>query len=382
MKPAPLEASIDDNLVADVPVGAYLSGGLDSSLIAALAAARKPPGTMHTFSAGFGDERVDELPFARLVSKALGTIHHEVEVRPGDFEHQWRTLSWHRDAPLSEPADVAVYQLARAASEHVKVVLSGEGADEVFAGYPKHRMARVSGIAWPSPVRAGFDAVQRNLPHQMSRARIALRALSAPTPGERFEAWFSPFTERERIALLGHDRILAQTGSAIGPGSPLRRMLSADCGPWLADNLLERGDRMTMAASIELRPPFLDHRLVELGLSLPDRVKLRNGHGKWILREVARDLLPGAILERPKVGFRVPLDRWFRDQLRDLAWDLLLARGSFVTNVFDRREVERLLVRHEHLRSDENIRIWTLLSLEIWHGVMFDVQKTVQRVPS
>ena len=367
-----LDASVQDNLVADVPVGAYLSGGLDSSLVAALASKHVEPGTMHTFSAGFGDTRADELPFARQVSSALGTIHHEVEVRASDFQDHWHSLTWHRDAPLSEPADVAVFQLASKASEHVKVVLSGEGADEVFAGYPKHRMARVSALQRPAFVGSGLDQMQRRLPQKLARARIAVRALSADTPEERLVAWFAPFTRSERIALLG--RQIPMRGPQIpdsGLGA-LRRMLTADCGPWLADNLLERGDRMTMAASVELRPPFLDHRLVELGLSLPDRLKIRRGSTKWVERQVARSLLPAEILERPKVGFRVPLDRWFREGLRSYAWDVLTDRDSFVAQVFDRDEVELLLTRHDRGRSDESNRIWTLLSLEVWHQATFN----------
>jgi len=365
---AALDASLDDNLVADVPVGSYLSGGLDSSMVAALAARRGGAGALHTFSAGFGDARMDETPYARQVAARIGSVHHDVAVGAEDFAEEWRRLTWHRDAPLSEPADVAVHRLARAASEHVKVVLSGEGADEVFAGYPKHRMARLSQLPVPGPGRAGLDLAQRALPARFRRARIALRSLSAPTAAERMETWFAPFTPSERAALLG-------TAPATGPepapaaGSPLRRMLLADCGNWLSDNLLERGDRMTMAASVELRPPFLDHRLVELGFALPDRVKLRKGVGKWILREIARPLVPAEIIERPKSGFRVPLDAWFRTSLRDMAWDLLSSPTSFVNEVFDPAQVRQLLERHDQGRADEDIRIWTLLSLEIWHDV-------------
>ncbi len=372
-----LEASVQDNLVADVPVGAYLSGGLDSSLIAALAAGRREPGTLHTFSAGFGDHRADELPFARTVSAALGTIHHEVHVRGADFQNHWRDLTWHRDAPLSEPADFAVHQLAVAASEHVKVVLSGEGADEVFAGYPKHRMAAVSAFAWPRPARAGFDFLQERLPARLARARIALRALSATTPDDRLVAWFSPFTRSERSDLLGRQVPVRSHPTPTGDMTPLRRMLLSDCGPWLADNLLERGDRMTMAASVELRPPFLDHRLVELGLALPDRVKIRRGRTKWIERQVAAELLPPEILDRPKVGFRVPLDRWFREDLRTYAWDVLTDPGAFVSQVFDRSQVESLLTRHDRGRADESNRIWTLLSLEVWHDATFGTDRSV-----
>lgn len=364
---AALSEAIDANLVADVPVGAYLSGGLDSSLVVALTAARGAVARLHTFSAGFGDARHDELPHARAVSDAVGTVHHEVVVRAAEFESHWRRLTWHRDAPLSEPADVAVNQLAVAASDHVKVVLSGEGADEVFGGYPKHRFATVTGLPLPAPLRWGFDRLERTVPPSMGRARMGLRALSAASPAERMEAWFAPFTRTERTRLLGS---AAPEWSGVQPAegvTSLRTMLEADCGAWLSDNLLERGDRMSMAASIELRPPFLDHRVIELGLSLPDRMKVRRGTGKWVLRELARSRLPSVIIDRPKVGFRVPLDRWFRDGMRSFAWDTLTAAGSFSSQVFDAAEVVRLLERHDRSRADESIRIWTLLGLEIWH---------------
>jgi asparagine synthase (glutamine-hydrolysing) len=180
------------------------------------------------------------------------------------------------------------------------------------------------------------------------------------------DGWFAPFTAAEREALL-RGRTGRPSAPARHAGDPLRRMLLSDCGPWLADNLLERGDRMTMAASLELRPPFLDHRLVELAFRLPSRVKVRGATGKWVLRRVAADLLPEPVLRRPKLGFRVPLDAWFRGGLRELAWDRLLAPSSFVTTVFDRAAVARLLERHEQGRADEDIRIWTLLGLEVWH---------------
>lgn len=361
-----LGRAVDANLVADVPVGAYLSGGLDSSLITALTAERVGRGSLHTFSAGFGDERLDETSFASLVADRLGTLHHQVDVRPDDFAAHWEDLTWHRDAPLSEPADVAVYLLARAASEHVKVVLSGEGADEVFAGYPKYRLAGLSAAPWPAPARRVFSAAEDVLPGRLRRGRIALRAMSAPTVRERFEAWFSPFTAEERARLLGPSTGRPTPDPVPDDGSALHRMLVADCGPWLADNLLERGDRMTMAASVELRPPFLDHHVVELGLAMPDRVKLRRGTGKTVVRSVAADRLPPSVLTRPKSGFRVPLDRWFRGGLRDLARDLLLAPDSVAGTVLERPEVQRLLDRHEAGGSDESIRIWTLVGLEVW----------------
>jgi asparagine synthase (glutamine-hydrolysing) len=190
--------------------------------------------------------------------------------------------------------------------------------------------------------------------------------MAAPDEPARLEAWFAPFTAEERERLLPVHR---PAGAAIprAAGDPIRRMLYADCHAWLADNLLERGDRMSMAASLELRPPFLDHELVELAFGLPSNVKLRGGTTKWVVKEVARDLLPADIVDRPKVGFRVPLRAWFRGSLRDMAHDRLLDSSSFVAQVFDKSEVRALLESHTGGRRNEEIRIWTLLCLEVWH---------------
>jgi asparagine synthase (glutamine-hydrolysing) len=365
-----LTASVEQNLVADVPVGAYLSGGVDSSLIVALMAERAGPEAIHTFSAGFGDPKLDEVDHARRVSAQLGTTHHEVTVTPDDFERLWPVLTWHRDAPISEPADVAVFRLAELARQHVKVVLSGEGSDELFAGYPKYRFARAATSVDLVPARVRREAIaalQLRLPERLDRARTALRALGAPDEVARLEAWFAPFTAAERTALLRSVDRVPGADIAIGQGDAVRRMLFADCHTWLADNLLERGDRMSMAASLELRPPFLDHELVELAFSLPSNVKLRHGTTKWVVKEVARSLLPPDIVDRPKAGFRVPLGAWFRGSLRDMARDRLLGHDSFVSDVFDRGAVASLLDAHESGQRNEGIRIWTLLCLEVWY---------------
>ena len=365
-----LRASVERNLVADVPVGSYLSGGVDSSLIVALMTELVGSEKVHTFSAGFADPEFDEVHHALRVSEHLGTIHHEVTVTTDDFERLWPRLTWHRDAPISEPADIAVFRLAELARQHVKVVLSGEGSDELFAGYPKYRFARMGALAGavPSVLRAGLiDQVERRLPPRLRRARVALRALRGASEAERLEGWFAPFTSTERNALLNSvDRRPGQD-IPIGRGDPVRRMLFADCHAWLADNLLERGDRMSMAASLELRPPFLDHKVVELAFSLPSDVKLRKGVTKWVVKEVARSMLPSEIVDRPKAGFRVPIATWLRGSMRDMAYDRLLAPHSFVTEAFNRKVIQQLLESHASGQRNEDIRIWTLLCLEVWH---------------
>jgi asparagine synthase (glutamine-hydrolysing) len=195
-----------------------------------------------------------------------------------------------------------------------------------------------------------------------------VRALGASDGEERLRSWFAPFTHDERARLLGADVAHGQPQvMARAPSAPLERMLFLDTHSWLADNLLERGDRMSMAASLELRPPFLDHRLVELACNLPASAKLRRGTGKWVVRSIAGRHLPRATARRRKAGFRVPLDAWFRGGLRDMAWDVLGSRSAFVAEVLDPFEIRAMLLRHEHGQADEAIRIWTLLGLEVWY---------------
>lgn len=367
--------AVDDAMVADVPVGAYLSGGVDSSLIVSTAARLHPDRPLHTFAAGFGDPRDDELPWARRVSAHIGTRHHEVNIDAQDFDGLWPKLTWHRDEPLSQPADIAVFRLAQAAREIVTVVLSGEGGDELFAGYPKHAVARPAALLAAAPLRLRRPlarAVESRLPQQLARHRIALRVLAEADRAEQHRAWFAPFSSDERRRLLVDLPRRATTDDLLDhPDDPLQDMLRRDLVWWLPDNLLERGDRMSMAASLELRPPLLDHRLVELAFRLPSGYKVRRGTTKWVLKEVARRSLPDEVVDRRKVGFRVPLDAWFRGGLRDSVRDRLTGTGSFVASVVDRDAIASLLARHESGRFNEESRIFTLMSLEVWHETFF-----------
>jgi asparagine synthase (glutamine-hydrolysing) len=369
-----LRRAVTRNLVADVPVGAYLSGGIDSSLVVSLIRELKPDTPLHTFSASFGDPRHDESRFASLVAATKGTRHHHVAVGASDFIELWPYLSWHRDGPISEASDVAVFRLAQLASSHVKVVLSGEGSDELFGGYPKHRLAGLTariGVL-PSHIRGPvLRKTEQRLRRHLGRSRIALRALAERDVDDRMETWFAPFTRRERERLLGGAEEHCRKLSFPPRGDPLGCMLAADIDGWLVDNLLERGDRMTMAASLELRPPFLDLDLVEWALSVPSRFKIRNREGKWLVRQLGLTYLPEEIVRRRKIGFRVPLDRWFREDLAGVVQRALLGERSFVATELDRREVEKLVTRHLTGRANEELRVWTLLSLEVWHRVTY-----------
>jgi asparagine synthase (glutamine-hydrolysing) len=214
---------------------------------------------------------------------------------------------------------------------------------------------------------------------RLARARIAVRAAGAVDREEQFRTWFAPFTKRERESLLGSLPRRVGGVSTKRHGDVIRQMLLADLESWLPDNLLERGDRMSMAASLELRPPLLDHRLVELAFRLPSNVKVRGGTTKWVLKEVARRYIPAEVVDRRKVGFRVPLESWFRSDLRDSMWDRLTGADSFVAQNFDRNAVRELLTRHESGQFNEESRIWTLMSLEIWHETFFGAGSLVPR---
>ncbi|MCW1960317.1 MAG: asparagine synthase (glutamine-hydrolyzing) [Mycobacterium sp.] len=363
-----LRSSVREALVADVPVGVYLSGGVDSSLLTAMTRRENPDQVLHTFGASFNDERYDENSWARKVAGLAGTTHHEVVVTAEDFMSNWSKLSWHRDGPLSEPADVAIYRLAQLAREQVKVVLSGEGSDELFGGYPKYAFAAATRWLGALPSGGLLSRLERSLPADKAKLRIAVRALAERGHDERMRGWFAPFNHAERRQLVGRPAARpTPIAYRTGRGDSLRRMLYGDTCVWLADNLLERGDRMSMAASLETRPPFLDYRLVELAFDLPSSVKTRGRTTKWVLKEVARRYLPDDVVDRPKIGFKVPLDRWFRHGLRDMAYDLLTGPSSYVGATFDPGVVASLLSDHSSGVRDEESRIWTLLSLEVWH---------------
>lgn len=368
-----LDEAVRLQMVSDVPFGAFLSGGIDSSTIVALMSRHNS--TVKTFSVGFREDRYSELPYAAEVARHFGTQHHEIVVSHLDVVERLARLVAYRDAPVSEPSDVPIHMLACEAARSVKMVLTGEGGDELLGGYPKHIAERVAqGFQLlPGPLRCRLiEPLAHALPYDFHRIKTAVTNLNIEDWRERYVRWFGALNHTERDQLT----VLRLNGSASVDGPPfdsdprasaLRRMLYFDQTSWLPDNLLERADRMTMAASIEARVPFLDHELAAYVSSLPDRYRVRLLRGKWILREAGKQLVPERILKRPKVGFRVPINLWLRGRMREYLLDHLQSASSLTRVYYDTRVLDRVLAEHLDGRQNHEKLLWTLLNLEIWH---------------
>ncbi len=365
--------AVERRLMGEVPVGVFLSGGIDSSAVA-WAMSRATGGTpLRSYAVGFpGEGEGGELGYARLVAQALGTEHHEVLLTPKAFEAFLPRLVWHLDEPVGDSACVPLFHLAEAAKPDVTVVLSGEGSDEILAGY---------GIYWR--MLALEQAQRLGKPGSAALGWLA-RALG-PGKASRYLRWASlPLEQRYRgvsVALdpelrrrlFGEERASADAEAewqaiwaASAGRSPLSRLLHADLKTWLPDDLLVKADKMTMASAVELRVPFLDHRLVELAAALPDAWKLRGTTGKWLLRRAMAGKLPRVVLERPKRGFPVPFSPWLRGPLHAFARERLLASRS-VFAAADRKALEGILDEHRDGRRDHGEALWALLVYELWH---------------
>jgi len=372
-----LRESIRLRLIADVPLGVFLSGGTDSSAVVAFMAALGAQ-PLRTFSVGFEEPEYSELPFARRVAQRYHTQHHELVVRPQDLSEELGRLVAFRDEPVAEPTDVALYRMARLASERVKVVLAGEGGDELFAGYPKYAADRLAGLVSALPQEV-TRALVRWLPYRQRRAQLALEALSIRDEAERSATWFASFSREEREALFAPEflaqvdvahpaRLFEQHLEKVRDRSPLKRMLYADLKIWLPDNLLLRGDQMTMAASIEERVPFLDHKLVEVAARLPSRMLAHGFRTKVLLKQALRPYLPAETLRRRKVGFTVPIGPWFRKALKSLVADLVLAPEAQARGYFNREAMQRFVREHFDGVRDRQKQLWALVNFELWRG--------------
>src|SRR5438067_8652812 len=371
---ARLKDATEARLMADVPVGVFLSGGLDSSAIAAQMLdlrRERGEGGVKSFSVGYlADDGSSELDQARRVAKALGTEHREVLVTAKDFQRFLPDLVWHMDEPVADAACVPLYYLSKRAREEVVVVLSGEGADELLAGYPIYRtMLWMEQLRAASPLAAVALAFVRH-----PKARKYLRWATLPLE-QRYRGVSVAFTDDEKARLTGlparrvSERLvqrLAQEWAETEGLPPLERMLELDRRVWLPDDLLVKADKMTMAASQELRVPFLDHRLIEWAAGLPQHLKLRGGVGKWLLRQAARERLPAECTAPGKRGFTVPVSNWFRKQLHAEVRDALLSSDSLSRTRFGEKAVRRLLDDHLQGKSDRKEELYSLWVLELW----------------
>jgi asparagine synthase (glutamine-hydrolysing) len=384
-----LEESVRLRLIADVPLGAFLSGGVDSSSVVATMA-RLNSGPVKTFSIGFPDKDYDETQYARQVARQFGTDHHELVVDPnvlGVIDD----LAWYLDEPFGDSSAIPTYMVSKLAAEHVTVVLSGDGGDELFAGYDRYtkeqkerKMARI-----PSPVRkiAGFAGSMMN---EGMKGRNFLRHLALDGADRYFDANIL-FKEAQKVALFepeAYERIHRDD-----PRSQWRAVVENDKIHWLSslqymdtknylpNDILTKVDRMSMAHSIEARVPLIDHKLVEFAATIPPELKLKGNTTKYILKKAMEGILPNEILYRPKRGFAIPLGRWFRGQLSMYVRDLLLSRKSLERGLFRKSYIERLIEMNDRGRSLD-LQLWTLITFELWCRRFIDESAFCRSMPA
>ncbi len=372
-------AAVRKRLVADVPLGALLSGGIDSSVVVA-AMAHESAEPVRTFSVGFPEARYDERPYARAVAERFGTIHEELLVEP-DAAALLPRLADAYDEPFGDSSALPTFLVCEHARRFVTVALAGDGGDEVFGGYERYRAhalaARLDhvpgGVA--SAAARSLRVVRSARTEPRSAAFRAARFLDTIglEPAERYGQLMQVFPLELRRSLWtdeAHNRLgqLATAGSLLGPprAAGITGLQLTDVETYLPDDLLYKADIASMANSLELRAPFLDHHLAELALGLPDHLRLDGSTGKVALRRAFAADLPPEILERGKAGFGVPVARWFRGELRDLAGDVLLGTAARNRGQFRPEAVEALLSEHTEGSADHGARIWALIMLELW----------------
>lgn len=377
-----VEAVLDDSvkrcLDADVPVGVFLSGGVDSSLVAALAS-RHNPG-LQSFSVGFEEAKWNELDYARVVAKHLGLEHNEIIIRVGDVLRILPRLVWHYGQPFGDNSSVPTHFLSRLAREKVKVCLSGDGGDESYAGYWRVQSgvyAARYGAMVPVVLRRHLVPRLARLLGPKSRRVEAMNTLSLASPGFGYTnslSWYEMIGELAGPAMqpgLDHDRVACRVGRSIDRegATVIQRLLLDDFEVQLPDDYLTKVDVASMAASLEVRAPFLDVRVLETAWSLPDRMKLHWGESKWILKRIAANLVPEEVIYRPKMGFAMPLPLWFQGEL---GWALEQLMHDSVAETEGWIRAERVIAELEDHRSgkrDSHTRLWLALWLEVWFRI-------------
>jgi asparagine synthase (glutamine-hydrolysing) len=382
-----LSSTVRDHMIADVPVGVLLSGGMDSSAVLNFAVQHTEK--IRTFTVGFsGQGVVDERPYARLVAERLGTEHHDISISAEDFWDFLPSYVWHMEEPVCEPPAVALHYVSKLARAHVKVVLSGEGGDEAFAGYPNYwnmlRLARLQDTLGPLARPIGTTGALASSLLGLARINRYSGALGRPLADHYFSRTSSPaaFFNQNAARLLSPEllqatsaessqRICADLLEPLKELPLLDQMLYLDTKTWLPDDLLVKADKITMANSLELRVPLLDHAVLEFAASLPPEYKIRNGQTKRALKAVFSKVLPEQILTRKKAGFPVPYDSWLRSKFRDGVLDILLSDRALSRGYFRKNAIQGLLFSHQ--RSGKYPKeVFSLLVLELWHQSFID----------
>jgi len=384
--------SVRLRLMADVPLGMFLSGGIDSSAIAAVMSGMVSE-PIKTFSVAFAEREANELEYARIVADAYKTNHHEIVVSPEQFFAALPRLVWHEDEPLAHPSSVALYFVSALASQHVKVVLTGEGSDEMLAGYGRYRrtiwnlaLGQRYNKFTPSVAR---DTIRKQIERMMPGGRMRqklMRTFLVLSPElesiyfDNFAVFPAPmqqnmFTRETMDRIRGIDpyvelrRLLERTKDL----SLLDGLLYADIKTYLHE-LLMKQDQMSMATSIESRVPFLDHKLVEFTAKMPDAMKLRGGTTKYVLRESMKGVLPEKILSRSKMGFPVPIGRWFRGPFKSVIDEYVLSERALSRGIFAPDFVRHIVSLHQ-AGEDHSERLWSLLNFEMWLRRFFDTEE-------
>ena len=378
---AKLEETVERHMIADVPVGAFLSGGIDSSVITALASS-KAGGPIQTFSIGFREDAFNELPYARMTAQKYGTEHTE-EVVTADAAEILEKLCWHYDEPFADASAIPTMLVSKLAAQHVKVVLSGDGGDEAFGGYARYpHDLRETAIRQrlPAWLRSGLlsplaqawpkaDWLPRPLRLKTALTNLSLDADAAYA--NTLSLCRLPL-RRELLSreiggrLNGHkpDRLVRNAFAT--SSDPLASMIAADVATLLPDDFLVKVDRASMAYGLEVRPPLLDHELLELAATVPSKYKIRGGQTKWILKQACGDLLPERLLKQPKRGFEIPIDAWLRGPLEPMFRDVALESNAAAAGLIDQQRVAALLDDHIRGRGRHGQILWSVLVLARW----------------
>jgi asparagine synthase (glutamine-hydrolysing) len=383
-----LREAVAIRLESEVPLGAFLSGGVDSSAVVAFAAqASSQP--LKTFSIGFEPSQFDESRYARLVADKFATDHHELVVTAGAPE-LIDDIVWHYDQPFGDSSSVPSFHVARITRPHVTVVLNGDGGDESFAGYDRYRISRFAPyFRLPMPARLGIQTLARPAARFLGRGR----RIADVGVRDQFDAYYATLVHvhPSRKAALYTDDFRARVGEQISPtlaqmratphAALLDSMLDTDVNNYLPDDLLVKMDVATMAYSLEARSPLLDHKVMEFMARVPASLKLRGGESKHLLKSALRGILPDAIIDRPKMGFGVPLGSWLRGSLKEMLFDTVLSDRALTRGYFKPAAVRAMVSAHMAGSNEYHYILWDLLLLERWHRMFIDQPLVVRAEP-